>query len=54
MNGADAAKQCAAVARRGAKLWLASCRRNPAVALASAVAAGFLAGMVLRVFERRK
>ncbi len=34
--------------------WARLCKVSPAVALLSAVAAGYLAGVVLRIFERRK
>lgn len=54
MNRDEGLRQCAAIAGRGVRRWKESCKRSPATALLSAMAAGFLAGMVLRLFERRK
>ena len=50
----NAVKQCTAIAGRGVRQWKESCKRSPATALLSAMTAGFLAGMVLRIFGRRK
>lgn len=54
MTREQTAQQAAAVARRGIQWWADRCNRSASTALLSAVAVGFLAGMVLRVFERRK
>ena len=47
-------EQTATVAKRGIQWWADRCKRSASAALLSAVAVGFVAGMVLRIFERKK
>lgn len=54
MTREQTARQAANVAKRGIQWWADRCNRSASTALLSAVAAGFLAGMVLRLFERKK
>ena len=47
-------EQTATIAKRGIQWWAGRCKHSASAALLSAVAAGFIAGMVLRLFERKK
>jgi len=52
MNAEEIQQRAAAFARKVAD-FRAQLRRSPALALLTAVAAGFVAGLVLRCFERK-
>jgi hypothetical protein len=54
MTRDETLKKGADSARRAIQWWSHRCHQSPAAALLSAAAAGFLAGLVLRAFERRK